>query len=249
MKLGIYGDSFCQDTGEGTWPTELANLLGVSDYRSYGCGGTSIEYSYFNFLESHHLYDIIIFCATGHNRTSIIDYDFKEKKYEHHMTANWNVFKNEDNRNRRFSQEGDPYNPEVSWNYNQKVLKHEYIKFKNYKNPYKIYHDAIRNSLKFIRSDIKIYECFPPHMDRENHGALANVALADFSKNYPKLDRETYSMYEKERPNHYSYKQNLELARLLHKDISFDVNIHNCLKMDTLENYFDLSGEGYNVDK
>lgn len=70
MKIGIYGDSFASYSGNSvSWVEHLQDRS--LDIENWGVGGTSNFFSYKNFVNSHHFYDVVIFLATSYHRTNI----------------------------------------------------------------------------------------------------------------------------------------------------------------------------------
>jgi hypothetical protein len=78
-KIAIYGDSFAS-TLEG-WPNYLKSLYKNSRVDVFGVGGSSANFSYMRFLETHKKYDIVIFLWTFITRNALIVRDFDNKKY------------------------------------------------------------------------------------------------------------------------------------------------------------------------
>lgn len=74
MKVGIFGDSFA-DTGPFTmiseqrmsWPLWIEKLSNHK-VKSFGMSGSSLWFSYKNFLQNQHKFNIIIFCYTHYDR-------------------------------------------------------------------------------------------------------------------------------------------------------------------------------------
>lgn len=71
MKIGIYGDSFGESYIQSkhfAWYNLLTRYLPGSKVKSFAKGGTSVFYSYKQFLQTHHMFDVIIFLVTEPNR-------------------------------------------------------------------------------------------------------------------------------------------------------------------------------------
>lgn len=89
--IGVFGDSFADDRGEGGWPTKLG-VLSSAEVTNHARSGSSIWYSYKRFLEHHHLYDKIIFVYSNYMRWQTLEdpYEFlsavKESKDIHFIT-------------------------------------------------------------------------------------------------------------------------------------------------------------------
>lgn len=70
MKIGLYGDSFATshfDDNPNSWYSILANRLNA-ELTNYAYGGTSVYWSYNNFLENYHEHDLNIVLITDPNR-------------------------------------------------------------------------------------------------------------------------------------------------------------------------------------
>ena len=84
MKIGIYGDSFVEYNSAGheyQWVTMLGKKIADGTVTNYGLSGTSVFYSYKQFLNNYHKHDINIFLVTNPNRYTkpIIDVEFQQK--------------------------------------------------------------------------------------------------------------------------------------------------------------------------
>jgi hypothetical protein len=86
MKIGIFGDSFGDDSN--LWPDPYSGV-GPSwiDYLrnqnieidNYSCGGASLFYSYQRFISTYKEYDKVIFLVTGPGRISVPESDQREE--------------------------------------------------------------------------------------------------------------------------------------------------------------------------
>lgn len=69
MKIGVFGDSYAKwrlDNEETyIWWTHFQELIPGCQVTSYGCPGSSIDYSLHELLENHQRYDFVIWCVTG----------------------------------------------------------------------------------------------------------------------------------------------------------------------------------------
>lgn len=112
MKVAIYGDSFADPlvgnlelTRNGVnvgWPELLKEKYTVDVYAR---GGSSVYYSYNNFLETHHKYDKVIFVITESRRWhSLFEVNGKTNQYNDNLFPFANLFmvdsflKNEDSK-------------------------------------------------------------------------------------------------------------------------------------------------------
>jgi len=68
MKIGIYGDSFAEYNSNGhdnQWVVMLGKKIADSNLTNYGLSGTSVYYSYKQFLNNYYKHDINIFLVTN----------------------------------------------------------------------------------------------------------------------------------------------------------------------------------------
>ena len=79
MKLGVFGDSYSLD-GEKSWVGILNEQL-KSDMSNYSVGGSSFDYSYFQFRKYNQYFDKIIFIVTSINRGSIFTLEDDNPKH------------------------------------------------------------------------------------------------------------------------------------------------------------------------
>lgn len=89
MKIGIFGDSFADEfmhQGK-SWVECLRDNYDYDEVISYGYGGTSLEWSYNNFLEHHSKYNAIIFIMTDHRRQHFFD-KRNDKELLFHLNKN-----------------------------------------------------------------------------------------------------------------------------------------------------------------
>ena len=71
MRIGVYGDSFAESypaTKHFAWFNQLPKFIPGAKVKSYGKGGSSVFYSYTQFLQTHLSFDFIIFLVTDPNR-------------------------------------------------------------------------------------------------------------------------------------------------------------------------------------
>jgi hypothetical protein len=89
MKLAVYGDSFgvgISINAHFNWYDVLAKKLGLEKIDNYSLPGTSLYYSYKEFLKTHHKYDKIIFLVTGTDRFPT-PVSFSNGKIKHGVTG------------------------------------------------------------------------------------------------------------------------------------------------------------------
>lgn len=72
MKIGIYGDSFAASAGPTSWTSILKTKFDVT---VYALGGSSLFWSYKNFIDSYKDFDTIIFLVTDFGRLYVSDKD------------------------------------------------------------------------------------------------------------------------------------------------------------------------------
>lgn len=97
MNIGIFGDSYAFDDNQDSW-VNLLRLKGCT-IKSYGTPGTSLWYSFDNFIKNYIKYDTIVFCYTSKFRTQLMPKNqemfsgmfntekYKEIKYYKLLTA------------------------------------------------------------------------------------------------------------------------------------------------------------------
>lgn len=111
MKVAVYGDSYADTKNvvtETSWISflrrNLANDYGDVSIDNYGKGGSSLYFSYTNFVETNHKYDLVIFLATEPHRYPIA---FKPAKLgrEMYITSVPHVVKIEKSYSHLFSAE------------------------------------------------------------------------------------------------------------------------------------------------
>lgn len=72
MKIAIYGDSFAASNGPTSWTFILKKKFDVT---VYALGGTSLFWSYKNFISTYKDFDTIIFLVTDFGRLYVADKD------------------------------------------------------------------------------------------------------------------------------------------------------------------------------
>jgi hypothetical protein len=71
MEIGIFGDSFCAYSDEGTWPDYLKKHYTGANITCFGKAGSSLFYSYYLMKQNYHKFDKIVFCATEASRLTL----------------------------------------------------------------------------------------------------------------------------------------------------------------------------------
>jgi hypothetical protein len=88
IKLGIYGDSYADSRVSDTaWPNLLKHYPGYSQVDCYAESGSSVYFSYKQFLNTHTNYDRIVFIFTGPYRWHhwVINPGFQELANDHRI--------------------------------------------------------------------------------------------------------------------------------------------------------------------
>lgn len=230
MKIAIYGDSFAADYNG--WPLYLKKILKCSVVHSYGLHGGSAEYAYSMFLQTHEKYDVILFLWTSTNRSSLILKENSRFKCKSSVFISGNgetcVFKDViENNIKNVKVE---YSKEYTdW------ISNEYRMLIKFPTKNKIYHESMRDSVKYKRPDAIHIECFSgliyDHAYNKTYG-IQNIINTQFIKfgleaYYNDVTRKTIKENEKKIKNHISLIQNLELAKYIHKSIldrNFDIH-------------------------
>jgi len=246
MKIGIYGDSFATYYQNG-WPEIIQEKFNAT-IDMFSMGNSSIEWSYNNFLATHESYDMIIFVMSHWHRTSLIDRK-DDTHLLHHETSvrlNHSLSQNIDYHKRKTNQKFNELNP-VKEHYNLfPPLTKAHIKYQKYTlellqefpNMLHLYHDAIRNSVKYIRPDAHVIEGFGNHAN--NYAGMVNITNDEIEKLQPKgsMQEDNFDI----RINHMTFTQNREFANYLYKHInSKTFDIHNTLQRYKTSKYYTLS--------
>ena len=210
MKLAIYGDSFAETRVNDArknfyWGNILAQNLNVDVYDNFAVGGTSLDFSYMKFLESHEKYDIIIFVATASYRSSVIQ-EYPAYVFKYHFS----FFGNQD---LKFNQNLNQYidkRVERNDKINLKVLKNKIFNYQTYPHSYEITYYAMLDSIIHRRPDTILIDAFPnirnPHWkNKENYMQQAtspcmyNIQLYDYYYNGYIDDEEFAELINKEK--------------------------------------------------
>lgn len=229
MKIAIYGDSFAADYSG--WPFYLKNLS-KCPVDSYGMNGSSVEFSYMKFLETHKKYDIIIFLWTATNRNSLIIEENNKFKCKSTVFISGNgefdVLKDVIGCNIKNKC------VEYSKKYNDWIVN-EYNMLKKFSTKNKIYHQSIRDSVKYKRPDVIQIECFSGlvynYAYNKTYGIqnIINFQFSKFNLDAYYIDNTGKNIREDKNKinNHLSIIQNLEFAKYVNKSIldrNFDIH-------------------------
>lgn len=209
--IGIYGDSYAEP-GD-SWVDYLDN-----DFRCFNKGGSSIDYSYHKFLETHKQFDKIIFIVSSFDRGSIFT-------LENNTPIHIAFYQDADIEDLKFSNTDKMDRTELKSfkKYNRKIwpfIENEIKKIKNYDSNI-VYHNAYIDSILYQRPDAHIIYAFPfPNR--------SNVGMIDISK----LDWTNLNLSEHEdfRCCHMSNTQNREFANYMIQHMNGNIDIHNTFK-------------------
>jgi len=237
MKLAIYGDSFgCRLNG---WPSRLGNLL-KCEVHTYAEGGTSIDYSYFNFIKSHEKYDKIIFLWTNSIRNSLILSNNHENfvhvaEYHGHHDKKYNRKYN----NLRFekgpSDDGRFLTKDWVWQQPENINIEKYYLSEQTltKTTYPLFHNtlkhkAMKDSVMLHRPDCVHINAFTQKLNKKEIFGIHQIQLADFKNLYGE-DAKIIEYNEDPdiRLNHLTDIQNNEFAKYAVKHITdkrFDIH-------------------------
>lgn len=233
-SVAIYGDSF-GSTYENAWPQYLELILNKKNktnfkFTTYAVSGSSCEYSYAKFLDTHENHDIVIFLWSGAFRSSLISKE-QSGKYKCHSCFH---FQNDIKRcyeisnflNRNYSYGFDDLNSNIKdW------IKHEHKFIQKYPTKNFLFNQAMRDSVKSRRPDSVNIECFDEFNDK---CGVINIWWEDYRQfEYDVQTRGLTSeglKYEENfhiRTNHLTKIQNIEFAKYLYmhmKKENFDIH-------------------------
>lgn len=207
MKLGVFGDSYSLD-GEKSWVGILNEQL-KSDMSNYSVGGSSFDYSYFQFRKYNQYFDKIIFIVTSINRGSIFTLEDDNPK---HLAFYQNIdLKSLRSLNRQTKSRIDDKL--------LKIVKSEIIKNTYYESNI-IYHLSYLDSIKYHRPDANIIFAFD--FPTVSQGCMRNISMLDCNKlRLPE--------YQNDRVCHMSNLQNQEFANYMKQHIETDFDVHSTL--------------------
>lgn len=213
MKLGIFGDSFADENLKSgkSWIKCLREEYDYTDVISYGCGGTSLEWSYNNFLEFHTKYDRIIFLTTDYRRHHYFDFK-SDKELLFHMdretSLNQMIEKSKSNKKWKFKISGI-----------DKDILHSIEKLNAlYFDSFYWKNTAITESVLYKRPNSVI-------IDFESMLRLQHIDYEYMGLDLSKVKGEGHN-----RPCHMSLKQNSEFAEYMNDNIKNGISILETLK-------------------
>jgi hypothetical protein len=230
-KIAIYGDSFAQDFYG--WPSILEEKLRFkhSDCKvvSYAVPGSSADYSYAKFLETHHEYDLIIFLWTQYTRSTLISVK-EDLLKSNNISFNYHagfLFVDTLKQSLRQTFSGHKGNRDIYDRMNKDLIswiKSEYRLTDSYHSKNMLRNIAMRDSVRYRRPDTINIEIFS-ELTNDNR-FLFNVyryGKDKIEKNYNREVEEDYNISI----NHFTKSQNIEFAQYLIEHIDGKINIHD----------------------
>lgn len=218
MRIGVFGDSFADENmREGkSWISWLRENDDVTSVTSFGKGGSSLEFSYQNFLNNHNSYDRCIFLATEPNRMHMWDRRRNiESMFQIDFKTSMNLLKG---RLRDKHEKKDEWKIRLDQEDNI-ILKGLDAMNKKYMNTHDWKTNAITDAVKYRRPDTIIAQfeslCDLQRLDMKNLQSMPKYETND-------------------RPCHMSLKQNEEFANYILQE-----NFLNTL--EEVEKYYTLS--------
>jgi hypothetical protein len=222
MKVGIFGDSFADEylrTGR-SWIECLREDYNYDVVTSFGYGGTSIEWSYNNFLNKGSNFDFIIFLLTDERRMHFTDFA-NNKELLFHMSTK--KTEKEIVQKLRDNSKIKQWNiDEWNFNYNntdKQILRGTELATIHYMNSSEWKKTAVEESIKY-RNKSSIVIDFDSMLrlqkiDYDKFGLTLSVNVKGEGHN---------------RPCHMSLKQNKEFAEYMNDNIQNGISILETLK-------------------
>jgi hypothetical protein len=253
-RIAIYGDSYASCLHG--WPKYFQAFYKKSEIETFGLGGSSPNYSYMKFIETHEKYDMVIFLWTSITRNCLIARDYKRKKYEiHGFTENYCLseelkedIKQNLRKNVLYNIETKQHNVKGFSKVDKDWIIYESILSTKYPSKNFLENIAMRDSVKLRRPDSINIECFYNYQS-QRYGIMSICAADFFSvlKDRPDFNSLRYCDDAKIRPNHLSLTQNKEFAKYLYRHINeSNFDIHDTFeepeKYYTMSKTFDGSG-------
>ena len=215
MKIGIFGDSFADEhmKPSKTWIECLRDNYDYHEVTSYGYGGTSLGWSYNNFLEHHSKYDLCVFLLTDQRRQHY--YDKKSKKeLLFHMSADVSLKE----MSQKMSDDNDvKFNFSTSAN-DRRILKSLEELTLLYQDSFDWKSSAIHDSILYRRPNSVIID----------YDSMLRLQKIDYDHMGLKLDK--VKGEGKKRPCHMSLRQNEEFAEYMNDNIKNGISILETLK-------------------
>jgi coenzyme F420-reducing hydrogenase delta subunit len=245
MKIGIFGDSFAEATYgrpgsciPGSWTNLLKEKYEV---RSYGLGGTGLDYTYYEYRQNYHKYDYnIVICSALHRQTlfgEIEKYSIERSSENSQVnlfgklqpmfqyglfntfrkiTLNSIKFKNE-----LFSMADE----EIITGLNTTACEYPYSNV--------IIHEAMKHSIKSLHSNVIIIEAFP----QTTRVGMNNISEIDIKKFNASTE-----LFGK-RINHMSVEQNIQFADYMTRAIENGFDINMTLHENNVNDYYTSSSD------
>ena len=209
--IGVYGDSYAED-GD-SWIDYLNK-----EYKNFGKGGSSIDYSYYKFCETHKQFDKIIFIVSSFDRGSIFTLD-------NNKPVHLAFYQNTDIKDLKLCNidKIDRNERRIYKKYSNKIWQTVDAEIKKVKifDSNIMYHNAYIDSIRYQRPDAHIVYAFPfPNR--------CDVGMINISK----LDWTHLNLSEDEdiRICHMSDTQNREFANYMIQHMNGNIDIHNTFK-------------------
>lgn len=252
MKIAAYGDSFAADYMG--WPQYIAEHYSAT-LDIYGIGGTSIEFTYLNFIKTEKEYDKVLVFWSSPDRTSLICQNFDTKEYTHYgecqrhqepkgaldYNTHFPVAKSWCGKNKDWIFYRDKKDARKIRALLSQWINKEIVTYKTellFGNRHALKHDAMRESVLYRRPDAAVVECFGPN-------GMMNIQIEDFENMFGSDQLSWTKVYTEDpetRLNHMSAKQNEEFAKYLIRhmeDPNFD--IHTTFDFNVLKDYYTMS--------
>lgn len=255
MKIGIFGDSYASLNFNSStlnqdwcWPKLLSGDYSVDNY---AYSGTSIEFSYYNFVKHYEKYDLIFFFITNVNRTTVFGLDCE--------MSDLNESKN------KF----ECFSPKLPYQHNlQRVvdgvpanMSHMIKQSGLFKSEIEYGDTHVYSGLDAMLANYPYHNYIPTHAMliaiNSLHDNIVNIKCFDEMNEYrtcmhniSRLDRVVYDkpfpdtvVWEdpNTRANHISKKQNEEFYINIKDHINGKIDINHTLRWDTVEDYYTTS--------
>jgi hypothetical protein len=230
MKIGIFGDSYASYEELG-W----AGLLGNEyDCVNYAVKGSSFEWTYYNFVQNYHKYDLVIVMRTGLFRTTI----FNEREEGLMRLSDDKIatltpvipyapFLSLDSSLRDTMNKSPITRTDHNIYDNLNLLMAEY--------PYSNYlaHHAMEHSIKTSHDNIIFINVFGDDVTVPQTIAMHNITHIDNNK------FKTRNEVASDRPNHMSIKQAHEFYTYIKKDIdTVDFSVNDTLGFRSIAQFY-----------
>ena len=231
MTLGIYGDSFAEDSKEDHLYVKHLNR----PCTNYAQGGSALYYSYKRFLETHHLHTQILFVITGPNRVSY-NYKHSDVWIHHAMPDYTSATVIDDNSNDKMPAEWEMIRIKHAL---QQYCELEFLIESEQRRDYNI---AMLNHIITTRPDTKFIYAFNDqeyviNSGLQPHQVTPLKSISDLENK--KANFVIKGRYIDKRPNHIT-KASHEILKELVKEFldsnntwfDYDINLFNDIKVD-----------------